>query len=77
MKPPQIANVLTKVCYSITSCCAYQRSYIVLICMDVDSKVLETEIAKHILSLDRTPIAWEEALFRTDVVSQFAVTIFA
>jgi len=30
---------------------------------------METEIAKYLVSLGRIPVAWEEALLITDVVS--------
>ena len=35
----------------------------------IGRKALETEIAKYILSLGRVPIAWEEALLKTNLVS--------
>ena len=34
---------------------------------------METEIAKYIVSLGRIPVAWEEALFNTGVVSHFVI----
>ena len=34
-------------------------------------RALETEIAKYILSLGRIPIAWQEALLNTGIVSYF------
>ena len=33
------------------------------------TRSLETEVAEYILSLGRTPIAWEEALLNSGVVS--------
>ena len=37
------------------------------------TKSLETEVAKYILSLGRVPIAWEEALLDSGVVSHVAL----
>ena len=33
------------------------------------TRAMETQIAKYLLSLERIPIAWEEALFGSKVVS--------
>lgn len=32
---------------------------------------MEKEIAQYIISLGKTPVAWEEALFRTGVVREY------
>ena len=39
------------------------------------TKSLETEVAKYILSLGRTPVAWEEALFNSDVVCKLCCNV--
>ena len=45
----------------------------VISCTGVGIASLEKEIAQYIISLGKTPIAWEEALFKSDVVRECLV----